>query len=85
MLTREAYVHSKFKRGQAGGDMPRPFILKVNYGGHYGGVRVQAMLDWGLPYKSRVWGCGNVVSKQARLVLKALKVDSLGQHRVVPG
>lgn len=70
MLTREPYVHSEFKRGQAGGDMPRPFMLKVNYGGHYGGVRVQAMVDWGRPYKSRVWERGNVVSKQARLVLK---------------
>jgi len=51
MLTREAYVHSEFKRGQAGGDMPRPFMLKVNYGGHYGGVRVLTSL-----------GCGVVVT-----------------------
>ncbi len=71
MLTREAYVHSEFKRVQAGVTCQCPFMLKVNnYGGHDGGVRVQAMVDWGLPYKFRVWERGNVVSKQARLVLK---------------
>lgn len=58
------------KGGRQGVTCQCPFMLKVNYGGHYDGVRVQAIVDWGLPYKSRVWERGNVVSKQARIVLK---------------